>query len=194
MTFRNFIWIIFAIDKIALPCTEVTVQPDQSLFAEGHYCHEFDGWLQVRQSGISVDFRWILRVGSGSLRIEKLSVRWFCHWRSTSDFCIGGYCEGNVSAIWRCFPIVRKSIVLSKLIEDRVIENETEYLLHLRHPCITAPIGFGCPPGWQPVQRRGHRWQKCNPLQDFCLVVGLTVNNILFDSDHDIQIARFFLR
>jgi hypothetical protein len=47
---------------IVIPCTVLFVASDlgvhhsQLLFAEGHSCEEFDGWLRIRKSGISVDF------------------------------------------------------------------------------------------------------------------------------------------
>jgi hypothetical protein len=33
------------------------VSPSQRLFPEGDSCEDFEGWLRVRESGISVNFR-----------------------------------------------------------------------------------------------------------------------------------------
>jgi hypothetical protein len=47
------------------------VNSDQLLFAEGSSCHEFEGWLRVKQSGIAIDFRRILRCGSDVPELES---------------------------------------------------------------------------------------------------------------------------
>jgi hypothetical protein len=62
---------------IVIPCTVLFVASGlgvhrpQLLFAEGHSCEEFDGWLWIRKSGIAVDFRRILRFGSCFLEFRS---------------------------------------------------------------------------------------------------------------------------
>jgi hypothetical protein len=65
---------------IVIPCTvlfaasDLGVHRPQLLFAEGHSLKEFDGGLRLRKSGISVDFRRILRFVSGHLDLESYQL------------------------------------------------------------------------------------------------------------------------
>jgi hypothetical protein len=43
----------------------------QLLLSEGDSCEELDGWLRVKKSGISVDFRRILMFVSGNLDLRS---------------------------------------------------------------------------------------------------------------------------
>jgi hypothetical protein len=45
------------------------------------------------------------------------------------------------------FLVVVKSVPHSENVEASKIEKEIEKLINLRHPCITAPIGFVLPKG-----------------------------------------------
>jgi hypothetical protein len=65
---------------IVIPETVLCVASDlgghrrQLLFVEGHSCDEFDDWLRMRKSGISVDFRCLLRFVSGHLDLESYQL------------------------------------------------------------------------------------------------------------------------
>jgi hypothetical protein len=108
---------------------------------DGYSCPEFDRWLQLKRSGIGIDFRRLHRMG--------LDVG-----------CLGNYIV-NVS-VFEERSIIRESdevpneiyhrtedefliFVESKPDSEKVSESGIEKLINLRHPCISAPIGFIIP-------------------------------------------------
>jgi hypothetical protein len=133
---------------IVLPSTvlfvasDVTVNLDRLFIAEKVFCDEFDGWMRVRKSGISVDFRRIVRFGFG---LHELKSYLFDD-SGIEEVRMIGESAGIVSGMSRRIEdnslIVLNSIPLNDLIEDGLIEKEIEKLINLCHPCIASPIGF----------------------------------------------------
>jgi serine/threonine protein kinase len=125
--------------------SDAVSNPSQISLVEGDSCPEFDRWQQVRRSGITIDFRRILRVGSGLAQMIDYEVN------------LSGFEERLViddpdrfsnQLYWRSddqISMIVKSISLSEPIEKSELEKEIENLINLRHPCIAAPIGFVVP-------------------------------------------------
>jgi serine/threonine protein kinase len=122
------------------------------------------------------------------------------------------------------FGAVVRSKPLSENVEEFKMENEIDKLIHLRHPCIVAPIGFvfGVESGSRRELKIGRMYLESCSLSEVVsvnpmwwtsivkakavagIVLGLrfthslglvhgrsTRNNILFDSNHCIQIVDF---
>jgi hypothetical protein len=115
---------------------------DRLLFSEGDSCHEFDDWLQMKHSGIAVDFRRFFRFGSDlpELRLYLLGDSVIDEMRMICGS------KGIVNRLYRRIEdsllMVVELIIFSDLMNNRLIENKIEDLINLCHPCITAPIGF----------------------------------------------------
>jgi serine/threonine protein kinase len=119
--------------------------PFQISLTDSDSCPEFDRWLELRRSEITIDFRRIQRVGSGLSSLGDYLV-------NLSGFEEGSLiesCDRSSAQLYRRAEdqllIIVKSILLSTSVERSQIENEIENLLNLRHPCIAAPIGFVFP-------------------------------------------------
>jgi hypothetical protein len=197
------------------------VRPHQLLFAEGHHCEEFDWWLEVRKSGISVDFRRILRFGRSHLELKSYEL-----YESVIDeMDVICECGGIESCLYRRIEdhavIVIESIFVRDFIEDGLIEKAIEKLINLCHSCIASPIGFVFGVGSRELKvlrisseseslgmvlKRSPVWwtptAKAKAVAG--LVLGLrfvhslglihghlTTNNIVFDLNHQIQITDF---
>jgi hypothetical protein len=103
---------------------------------------EFEGWLELKQSGIAIDFRRVERVG--------LDIPW------SGDYIVNLSVVEERSIILDSddvpneiyhriedeFLVCVKSKPLSETVSEAEIVNEIENLINLRHPCIAAPIGF----------------------------------------------------
>jgi serine/threonine protein kinase len=105
-------------------------------------CPEFDRWLQLKRSGIAIDFRRIQRVSFGLqyLRDYLVDLSGF-----EEKFIIAESQEVPNQIYDRveddCLFIV-KSIALRDTLEQSQLEQEIEKLINLRHPCIACSIGF----------------------------------------------------
>jgi serine/threonine protein kinase len=117
----------------------------QLSISDSNSCPEFDRWRRVRQLRIAVDFRRILRSGSGlpdlkrwTLDLPALTQVPAVGRGSQASMQIyrrpGGGSDGELIAV--------KSVHLSESLDTAKIENEIENLVNLRHPLIAAPIGF----------------------------------------------------
>jgi serine/threonine protein kinase len=114
----------------------------QTCVIDGDSCPEFDGWLQLKQSDIAIDFQRIQKVGSGLRCFKDYDV-------NVSGFemssLIGESDEVGNEICHRledeCLLVV-KSILLSESFDNSRTKTAIENLIKLRHPCIAGPIGF----------------------------------------------------
>jgi serine/threonine protein kinase len=201
--------------------SDVTVSHDRLSLTPGHSCREFDGWLRERRSGIAVDFRRLLMFCSGlpelrSYLFEESEIYAVPQICETAEIESGMYRRFEDSS-----KITVKSIWFTDSIDDGLIENYIEHLINLCHPCIAVPIGFvfgsgsrelkvvglyseseslseviaTSPAWWTPTAKAkavaglvlGLRFAHSFGLIHGCL----TTHNIVFDSDHHIQITDF---
>jgi hypothetical protein len=215
-----------SLQSILIPSAILFISSDvvniasQIRLVDGNCCPEFDRWLQLKRSGIAIDFRRIQRacfdlpcLGDYIVNLSSFEER--------SIICDSDEVRNQIyHRIEDEFLVVLKSKPLSKNME----ESEIEKLINLRHPCIAGPIGFVFP-----IESGSRRELKivrmylegCSLLEVVSLnpiwwtstvkakavagiVLGLrfahslglvhghlTGNNILFDSDHCIQIVDF---
>jgi hypothetical protein len=172
--------------------------------------------------GVTVDFRCVLRVGCGlsDLRNYLFEDSIFEERHKISKSA--GIVSGRYQRLDDNSLIVVKTICLSNLVGDRVIEKRIEDLINLHHLCIAAPIGFvfqtnsremkvvrlyseccslreviaASPAWWTPTVKAKAIAGLVLGLRfahSFGLIHGrLTANNIVFDWDHHIQITDFF--
>jgi serine/threonine protein kinase len=109
--------------------------PSQLTLCDEDSCPEFGRWRQLRQSGIAVDFRRIVRGGECALARLPLDLT------AVEE----GSMIGEPSGLYRCaengMEIVVKAFDVSEF-DSGEIENEIENLSNLRHPLIAAPIGI----------------------------------------------------
>jgi serine/threonine protein kinase len=111
--------------------------------ADGYSCPEFDHWRQLREFGITVDFRRIFRVspGLGNLKDYEINVRMF-----EEGLVLRGFDRILSQRYLRRdddLELVVKLMPRWKSMEK--CEIEIDNLLNLRHPCIVAPIGIVFP-------------------------------------------------
>jgi tRNA A-37 threonylcarbamoyl transferase component Bud32 len=218
------------LQSILIPSTILFIASDAVDFAsqirllDGNSCPEFDRWLQLKRSGIVIDFRRIDRMGFDIPCLDDYII-------DLSVFeersIIGGSDEFRNVISHRIedeFVVIVKSKPHSQNIEKSDIANEIEKMMNLRHPCITPPIGFvfgiesghkqelkivrmyleGCSL-FEVVSVNPIWWTSTVKAKAIAgIVLGLrfahslgllhghlTMNNILFDSDHCIQIVDF---
>jgi hypothetical protein len=215
-----------SLQSILIPSTILFVASDvvniasQIRLVDGNCCPEFDRWLQLRRSGITLDFRRIQKVGFDVRCLEDYIVN-LSVFEERSIICDSGEVRNQ---IYHRIEDEFLVIVKSKPHSENIGESEIENLINLRHPCITAPIGFVLP-----IESRSREELKivrmylegCSLLEVVSLnplwwtstvkakaiagiVLGLrfahslglfhghlTSHNILFDSDHCIQIVDF---
>jgi hypothetical protein len=129
---------------IAIPSTvlfiahDASPDPSQLSLCDENSCPEFGRWRWLRQSGIVVDFRRIVR-GGACLRL-RLDLTGFEE----------GSVIGEASRLYRRekdgLEIVVKAFDISEF-EGWEVENAIENLSNLRHPLIAAPIGFAMAEG-----------------------------------------------
>jgi hypothetical protein len=117
----------------------------QIRFVDRDFCPELSRWQQLKRSGIVKDFRRIQRVGFGLPCLRD----YFVNLSAFEEKSILGESDEVVNEIYRRIDdgllVVVESISLLECIGKSRIENELENLINLRHPCISAPIGFVVP-------------------------------------------------
>jgi serine/threonine protein kinase len=185
------------------------------------FCSVFDRWRRVRESGVAVDFRPILKPRPDHpcfktsvfaiTELEEKSVLLEADRRSSRLYRKRG--DGSL--------IVVKSISLSDSISKSQIEGEIVNLVSLRHPLIASPIGFAestaprrlkiarpyaasgspaevlsdAPACWTPTAKAKTIAGTALGLRFThslgLLHGGLKASNVLFDADRRIQIADF---
>jgi hypothetical protein len=105
-------------------------------------CPEFDRWLQLKRSGIRVDFRRIERVGLSlpSLKDYYLNISEF---EERSMICkSGSESNGIYDRVEDELLVFVKSIAQREGLEETAMEKEIEKIINVRHPCIAGLIGF----------------------------------------------------
>jgi serine/threonine protein kinase len=127
---------------IASDAVDVT---SQIRLIDGNCCPEFDRWLELKKSGIAIDFRRIQRVGFDvpcfGDYIVNLSI-----FEEKSIICDSDEVPTEIShRIEDQLLVFMKSIPFSDNVKESEIENELEKMINLRHPCIAVPIGFVVP-------------------------------------------------
>jgi hypothetical protein len=134
--------------RVVLPSTFVFLAHDahSNLFqlspSDPVFRSVFDRWQSVRESGMAVDFRPILKLRPDhpyfkesvfdNTELEEESVLLEVDRSSSRLYRMRR--DGSL--------IVVKSISFSDLISERQTESEIANLVSLRHPLITSPIGF----------------------------------------------------
>jgi hypothetical protein len=141
----------------AIPATILFVASDADPFPnklrldDGDACPEFGRWLRVRDRGIDVDFRRILRRarGLGSFNESLIDLSAFEEISildpNRETFRLYRKLDGDTKAVVR-------SVFLSGSMQQCEIESEIENEMNLSHPLIAAPIGFVYPPADQTVR------------------------------------------
>jgi hypothetical protein len=219
-----------SLQSILIPSTILFIASDavdiasQIRLIDGDSCPEFDRWLQLKRSGIALDFRRIHRMGFDVPCLGEYIVN-FSVFEERSLICESDEIRNEIyDRIEDEVLVFLKSKPLPKNVEKSAIENEIEKLINLRHPCIAAPIGFvfgiesgsrqelkivrmyldGCSL-WEVISVNPMWWTSTVKAKAVAgIVLGLrfahslgllhghlTVNNILFDCDHCIQIVDF---
>jgi hypothetical protein len=119
---------------------DASPDPSQLSLSDEYSCPEFGRWRRLRQSGIAVDFRRIVRGGGCGCARIRLDLTGF----------EAGSVIGAASRLYRRgndgLEIVVKAIDISEF-EGFEIEKEIENLSNLRHPLIAALIGFSLAEG-----------------------------------------------
>jgi hypothetical protein len=215
-----------SIQSILIPSTILFIASDavdiasQMRLADGYSCPEFDRWLDLKRSGIVIDFRRIERVGFDIGCLGNYIVN-LSEFEERSIICNSNEISNKV-----CNRIEDEFLVFmkSKPHSANVEASEIEALINLRHPCISAPIGFVFPiESGSPQELKIVRlyldgysllevisihpiwWTptvKAKAVAGIVLALrfshslgllhgNLTGNNILFDSDHCVQIVDF---
>jgi hypothetical protein len=201
---------------ITIPSTVLVVaydassDPSQLWLGDTDSCPEFGRWRELRESGITVDFRRIVR-GSECARFP---------------LDLTGFEEGSVigeaNRLYRRvkdgLQIVVKAFDVSEF-DSGEVEIEIENLSNLRHPLIAAPIGFAFSEGKLQIERlhaaggslaevisAEPAWwiptAKAEAVVGIALALrfahglgllhgGLKAGNILFDGEGRVQIADF---
>jgi serine/threonine protein kinase len=108
-------------------------------------CPEFSQWLELKRSGISIDFRRIERVGFDIRCLEDYIVN-LSGFENSSLFCESDEVRNEIyHRIEDEFLVVMRSNPHCENVSKLSIEKELENLINLHHPCIAAPIGFVFP-------------------------------------------------
>jgi hypothetical protein len=117
----------------------------QTFLFDGDSCAELDRWLELRRSGIAIDFRRIGRVGFDVPCLGDCIVNPARFEERSIIFESDEVPNEIYDRIEDELLVFMKSVPLSENIEKSRIANELEKLINLRHPCIAAPIGFVFP-------------------------------------------------
>jgi hypothetical protein len=140
-----------SLQSILIPSTILFIASDaidialQIKLIDGNSCPEFDRWLQLKRSGIAIDFRRIQRVGFDVPCLGDYIVN-LSAFEERSILCESDDVPNEIyHRIEDEFLVVMKSKPLSENVEESQMEKEVENLINLRHPCITTPIGFVFP-------------------------------------------------
>jgi hypothetical protein len=195
---------------------DASPEPSQLSLCNEDSCPEFGRWRRVRQWGITVDFRRIVRGGACGCGCPRIPLD------------LAAFEEGSVigeaSRLYRHekdgMEIVVKAFDVSQF-DSGEVEIEIDNLSNLRHPLIAAPIGFAVvdgklrigrlhaaggagslaevvssnPAWWTPTAKAkavvgivlALRFSHGFGLLHGCLNSG----NVLFDGERRIQIADF---
>jgi predicted metal-binding protein len=148
---ESFAFSSSSLQSILIPSSILFIASDavetasQTRVVVGDSCPEFDRWLQLKRSGIVIDFRRIQRVGFDvpclGDYIMTLSV-----FEERSIICDSDEVPNQIyHRIEDESLVFMKSKRLSENVEESDIENEIEKMINLGHPCISAPIGFVFP-------------------------------------------------
>jgi hypothetical protein len=140
-----------SLQSIVIPSTILFIGSDavstcQNISLVGETsCSEFDGWLNLITSGLAVDFRRILRANSGlrELKAYVVNVSGFEEKSMIveSDKVFNEiYCRADDGVL---FVVTSNS--RPDWVEKSQLEHKVENLMNVRHPCISAPIGFVFP-------------------------------------------------
>jgi serine/threonine protein kinase len=213
-----------------VPSTILFIASDADSFdsqirlADDNSCREFDRWLELKRSGIAIDFRRIQRMGFDVPCFGDYIVN-LSAFEKRSIICDSDEIPNEIShRIEDQLLVFMKSIPLSENAKSSPIKNEVEKMINLRHPCIAGPIGFvfGIESGSREKLKivrlylEGYSLSEVlsvNPIwwtwtvkakaiagialglrfaHSLGLIHGhLTTTNIVFDSDHCIQIVDF---
>jgi hypothetical protein len=137
-----------SLQSILIPSTILFIASDafdvksQIRLIDGDCCPEFDRWVQLKRSGLGIDFRRIERMGfEGRCLGDYIVKRSVFEERSIiceSDEVRNEICHRIEDQIL----VFMKSTPHSENVEESEIEKEIEKLINLRHSCIAAPIDF----------------------------------------------------
>jgi hypothetical protein len=134
--------------RILLPSTLVFLPHDphsdlsQFSLSDPDFCSVFDRWRRVRESGVAVDFRPILKPHPDHLCFKNLLFD-IVQLEEESLLLEADRSSNRLYRMRRDGSlIVVKSIFLSDSISKSQIESEIANLVSLRHPLIASPIGF----------------------------------------------------
>jgi hypothetical protein len=133
-----------SLQSILIPSSILFIASDavdidsQIRLIDGDSCPEFCRWLQLRRSGIALDFRRIKRVGFDVRCLEDYIINLSVLAKRSI------ICESNQvrNEIYHRIEDEFLVFVKSKPHSQTVSGSEIEKLINLRHPCIAAPIGF----------------------------------------------------
>jgi hypothetical protein len=219
-----------SLQSIFIPSTILFIASDavdiasQIILIDGNSCPEFDRWLDLKRSGIAIDFRRIQRVAFEYQCLGNYIVN-LSAFEARSIICDSDKVPNEIyHRIEDEALVFMKSKPLSENVEESRIEDEIEKLMNLGHPCISGPIGFvfriesggrkelkivrlyleGCSlsevvsvnPMWWTSTVKAKAIAGIVLALRFAHSLGLvhgqlTMNNILFDCDHCIQIVDF---
>jgi hypothetical protein len=133
-----------SLQTILIPSTILFIASDavdvasEIRLVDGDSCPEFDRWLQLKRSGIAIDFRRIQKLGFDLPCLGNYLVN-VSVFEAKSVICDSDEVSNEIyHRIEDEFLVSMKSKPLSENVQESEIEN----LINLRHPCIAAPIGF----------------------------------------------------
>jgi hypothetical protein len=211
---------------IIIPSTVLFVASDiisnfsHIFISDRDFYPEFDRWKQLRQSGISIDFRRILRVGSGLINLSDYQIDLAVFEEELKTTGLGLNLSGKYQRLADGSMFVVQSTHRLKSVGSCTLEN----MLNLRHPCIAGPIGFvvqiesdsqeelkivglsvegdslseviSANPMWWTATEKAKAVAGIVVGLQFVHSLGLThghlnSNNIIFDSEHRIEIGGF---
>jgi serine/threonine protein kinase len=136
------------LQSILIPSTILFIASDAVDIAshieviDGYCCPEFDRWLDLKRSGISIDFRRIERMGLDVRCLGNYNIN-LSVFEERSIICNSDEIPNEI-----CHRIEDELLVFVKSkshsanVSESEIEKEIENLINLRHLCIAAPIGF----------------------------------------------------
>jgi serine/threonine protein kinase len=114
----------------------------QMIVIDGNFCRGFYRWLKLKKCGIRIDFRRIERMGFDLPCLEDYIIN-LSLFSEKSMNCDSDEIGNEIyHRIEDEFSILMKSVRLSEHVEKSRIATVLEKMINLRHPCISAPIGF----------------------------------------------------
>jgi hypothetical protein len=141
-----FLW--SSVQSIFIPSTILFIASDavdivsQMKLVDGDSCPEFDRWLQLKRSGIAIDFQGIRRVGFDIPCLGDYTVN-LSAFEEKSIICDSDEVPNQIyHRIEDEFLVCIRSVRFSEHVQKSHIEKGIETLINLLHPCIATPIGF----------------------------------------------------